>query len=172
MSLELVTAAKDDEPLLARLLELYAHDLSDVAGLRIGDDGRYGYEALPRYWTGVGRHPYLLRVEGELAGFVLVQQGSQLTGAPGVWDMAEFFVLRRHRRHGAGVRAAHAVWSKHAGHWEVRIMERNTAALAFWQRAVDAYVGAHVEAEFTQVRGKWWHVLRLLATAGSEPIAR
>jgi hypothetical protein len=44
--------------------------------------------------------------------------------------------------------------------------------LAFWQRAVDAYVGALVVAEFTQVRGKWWHVLRLLATAGSEPIAR
>src|SRR5215471_9091553 len=79
MYLELVTAVKEEEPVLARLLELYAHDLSDVAKLRIGADGRFGYDWLPRYWADAGRHPYLMWVDGELAGFVLVQQGSQVT---------------------------------------------------------------------------------------------
>jgi len=160
MYLEVVTAAKEEEPILARLLELYAHDLSDVAQLKIGADGQFGYGPLPRYWTEEGRHPYLMRIDGELAGFVLVQQGSQLTGEPDLWDVAEFFVLRRHRRQGAGVQAAHEVWRRHAGRWEVRVMERNTVALAFWGRAVDAYVGAHVEPELVEVAGKRWHLFR------------
>ena len=161
MYLELVTAVKEEEPVLARLLELYAHDLSDVAKLRIGADGRFGYDWLPRYWADAGRHPYLMWVDGELAGFVLVQQGSQVTQEADVWDVAEFFVLRRHRRQSVGMRAAHEVWRRHAGRWEVRVMERNPAALAFWQRAVDAYVGARVEPELVEVAGKRWHVFRL-----------
>src|SRR5215470_15425025 len=87
MYLEVVTAGKEEEPVLARLLELYAHDLSDVARLKIGADGRFGYGPLNQYWTDGRRHPYLVRIDGELAGFVLVQQGSQLTGQPDVWDV-------------------------------------------------------------------------------------
>ena len=165
MYLEVVTAVKEEQPILARLLELYAHDLSDVARLNIGADGRFGYTPLPRYWTEQGRHPYLMRIDGELAGFVLVQQGSQLTGEPDVWDVAEFFVLRRHRRQGAGAQAAHEVWRRHKGRWEVRVMERNTAALAFWKRAADEYVGAHVEPELVEVAGKRWHLFRFTSTA-------
>ena len=154
MALTLEPALMPEQPALARLLELYSYELSDVANLRIGDDGLYGYTHLPRYWIDAERHPYLLRLDGELAGFVLVRQGSELTGDPHVWDMAEFFVLRRHRRAGVGIRAAHAVWHRHPGRWEVRVMERNTPALAFWQRAVDMYVGAHIEPALVDVPGK------------------
>jgi hypothetical protein len=43
----------------------------------------------------------LLRVEGRLAGFALVSRRSRLTGAAGVFDMSEFFVMRRyHVSHG------------------------------------------------------------------------
>jgi predicted acetyltransferase len=168
MYLEVVTAAKEEEPVLARLLELYAHDLSDVAGLRIGADGKFGYGGLSQYWTDPGRQPYLVRVDGELAGFVLVQQGSQVTGEPEVWDVAEFFVLRRHRRQGTGVWTAHEVWRRHPGRWEVRVMERNTAALTFWRRAVNSYVGAQVVPELVEVAGKRWHVFRL-TSSGEQP---
>jgi predicted acetyltransferase len=165
MELEIVPAAREEEPVLARLLELYAHDLSDVAGLTIGADGRCGYGPLPLYWTEPGRHPYLFRVDGNLAGFALVKLGSEVTGTLDVWDVAEFFVLRRFRRRGFGVRAAHRVWSRHAGPWEVRVMDRNTEALGFWQQAADAFVGAHIEPEFVELRGKRWHVFRLASGA-------
>ncbi|MFN7917643.1 MAG: hypothetical protein U0Q55_20015 [Vicinamibacterales bacterium] len=64
MAVDLVPALKQDAPVLERLLELYSHDLSDLANLRIGDDGRFGYAHLPRYWVEPERHPYLLKVEG------------------------------------------------------------------------------------------------------------
>lgn len=166
MELSLDPASTDEQPILARLLELYSHELSDVADLRIGDDGLYGYRYLPQYWVEPERYPYLVRIDAELAGFALVRQGSELTGDPHVWDMAEFFVLRRHRRSGVGVRAAHAVWQRHPGRWDVRVMERNTAALAFWQRAVDQYVNAHVEPALVDVPGKGRRYLFNLVSSG------
>ena len=160
MKFDVSSAEKEEFVLLERLLELYAHDLSDIANLPIGADGRFGYGPLPTYWTDPRRHPYLLRVDGELAGFLLVQQGSQVTGAPEVWDVAEFFVLKRHRRRGVGKAAAHDVWQRHPGPWEVRVMEHNTAALGFWRRAVEAFIGAPREPETIRVSAKVWNVFR------------
>lgn len=171
MSLELTPASEEERPILARLIELYSHELSDVANLRIGDDGLYGYKYLPQYWLESERHPYLLRVAGELAGFALVRQGSELSGDPPVWDMAEFFVLRRHRRNGVGVRAAHAVWQRHPGRWEVRVMEGNIPALAFWQRATDTFMDAHIEPALVDVPGKGpRHVFSLLSNGATRHV--
>jgi len=63
-----------------------------------------------------------------LAGFALVHHKSKLSAADDVWDMAEFFVLRRHRRAGVGMRAAHILFETHAGAWEVRQRAANAAA--------------------------------------------
>ena len=164
MHLDVSKAEKEELAFLERLLELYAYELSDIADLHIGADGRFGYSPLPSYWTESSRHPYLVRVDGELAGFILIQQGSRLTGAPEVWDVAEFFVLKRHRRHGVGLRAAHDVWQRHSGPWEVRVMERNTGALGFWRHAVEAFVGSPTEPENMRVGPKTWHVFRFASS--------
>ena len=50
--------------------------------------------------------------------------------------MAEFFILRKHRRAGVGAAAARAVFARYPGVWEAAVVRRNTAALAFWRRAV------------------------------------
>ena len=87
---EVVLAAREQEPVLANLLELYAHDFSELRDLDIDEDGRFGYGALPLYWTDPGRFPFLVRVGGRLAGLVLVRRGAGVSGEEAVWDMAEF----------------------------------------------------------------------------------
>ncbi len=161
MNLEVTRAPREESPVLEQLLELYAYELSDIADLAIGPDGRFGCGALPRYWTEPDRVPYLVRIDRELAGFVLVQQGSLVTGDPEVWDVAEFFVLKRHRQRGIGVRVAHEVWRRHCGAWEVRVMQRNTSALAFWRRAVEAFEGSPAESELVRAGEKVWHLFRV-----------
>src|SRR6185295_11151075 len=123
----------------------YAHDFSEFSDLKIGDDGRFGYERLPLYWTESNRFPFLVRANGDLAGFVLVQKGSQVSGAELVWDMAEFFVLRAYRRHGIGTRVAHDVWRKFTGRWEVRVSDKNLVAVSFWKRALSEFTGTVAE---------------------------
>ena len=158
MQIEVVPATREQQPVFANLFELYAHDFSEFSDLKIGVDGRFGYEPLPLYWRESNRFPFLIRANGDLAGFVLVQQGSQVSGAGEIWDIAEFFVLRGYRRHGVGVRVAQDVWRMFTGSWEVRVTDKNLVARTFWQRAVSEFTGVRAESAFTEVAGKRWHV--------------
>jgi predicted acetyltransferase len=140
VSLALATPA--DAPLLANLLELYLHDLSEAFPIEVGADGRFGYEFLPLYWTEAGRRfPFLIRCGPRVAGFALVTRGSPASEDPRVLDVAEFFVLRQHRRHGVGREAAVRLWSRMAGRWIVRVSEGNRRALAFWPGVIGDYTG-------------------------------
>lgn len=131
VSLDAATAA--DATLLGNLLELYAHDLSDVFEVVLGPDGRFGYPRLSLYWSEPDRRfAFIIRAEGQIAGFVLATRGSPATEDPEVLDVAEFFVLRRYRRRGVGQRAALLLWRRLPGRWTVRVAEENRGGLAFW----------------------------------------
>ena len=135
-------AAPRDAAVLANLLELYSHDLSDVFGLEVGTDGRFGYDKLPLYWQEPGRRfAFLIRRGGALAGFALATRGSPASDDPDVFDVAEFFVVRRHRGAGVGRRAAGLLWDRVAARWIVRVSEANRGGYGFWSSAVARYTG-------------------------------
>jgi predicted acetyltransferase len=144
----LTPAGAADASLLANLLELYIHDLSAVfPNVRLGPDGRFGYPKLPLYWSEPERRfPFLIHADGELAGFALATRGSPFSDDPAVLDVAEFFVLRRHRRAGVGQRAACLLWQTLPGAWIVRVSEGNTGALDFWRRTVGEFAPDAVES--------------------------
>lgn len=100
------------------------------------------------------RATLLIKAEGHLAGFALVSRGSLLSGDRDVWDMAEFFVLKRYRRAGVGVKAAHEIWRRHPGRWEVRVLEANAPAQRFWQVAVDLFAGVAIQPVLVEQDGR------------------
>ena len=153
---EVLPAAWEQEPVLANLLELYAHDFSELRDLDVGEDGRFGYGALSLYWTEPGRFPFLVRVDGRLAGLVLVRRGSAISGEEAVWDMAEFFVVRGYRRRRIGMQVAHEVWRRFPGRWEVRVMEKNDAARRFWQGAISPFTGEEIHSVAFEREGSAW----------------
>jgi hypothetical protein len=69
-TLEVVPATQDQEPIVANLFQLYAHDFSEFFDLKLRPDGRFSYDELPLYWREPNRHPFLIKVDGNLAGFV------------------------------------------------------------------------------------------------------
>ena len=158
MNVEVTPAGKEQESVLANLLELYAHDFSEFHDLEIGADGRFEYRYLRLYWTEPGRHPFLVQVEGKLAGLVLVKRGSEVSGNENVWDMAEFFVLRGYRRRGLGTHIAVEVWRRFPGRWEVRVMESNASACQFWASAISEFVGDEILPVQVERDGKRWKV--------------
>jgi predicted acetyltransferase len=152
-------APAEAQPLIANLLELYSHDLSDVFPVDIGPDGRFGYARLPLYWSAPDtRLPFLIRCGDRVAGFALVTRGSPASDDPSVFDVAEFFVLRRYRRGGVGRQAAHALWSTLGNRWVVRVSDANRPAVPFWANVVRMYSNG----EFTESRltndGQSWRV--------------
>jgi predicted acetyltransferase len=166
--IDLVRATPADQQRLANLLELYVHDFSEILGMTPDNDGRFGYPLAP-YWSDAGRFPFLIRSDGQLAGFALVASGSQVTGDPNVFDVAEFFVVRGVRRHGVGLAAALRVFASFAGTWEVRVLEQNSGALGFWERAVSVFTKGRFESfAWRSERGKSFRVYRF-ASPGSVP---
>ena len=133
-------AEPSDAAVLSNLLELYSHDLSDVFALELGANGRFGYDKLPLYWSEAERRfPFLIRAGNHLAGFALVTRGSPASDDPNDFDIAEFFVSRRHRRSGVGRRAAFLLWNRFAARWIVRVSEGNQSGLRFWSNVITEY---------------------------------
>jgi predicted acetyltransferase len=129
-----------DAALLANLLELYVHDLSEVFPVEIGSNGRFGYAKLSLYWSEPSTHwAFLIRSGLQIAGFALVTRGSPATTDPHDLDLAEFFVLRSYRRSGVGCSAAFALWDRLPGRWIVRVSEAHRTGLLFWERVIETY---------------------------------
>jgi predicted acetyltransferase len=162
-TVRVVPATRDQEPTLANLLELYIHDFSEIVPVELGPDGRFVYKDLPAYWREPDRHPFLITIDGNLAGFALVKKVRAFLEEPQandrrVWDMDEFFIVRAHRRHGVGRTAAHKVWQLFPGRWQVRVMGSNSAALNFWQRAIDTFTDRPIDPTSIDRDGKAWAV--------------
>jgi predicted acetyltransferase len=162
--IEVVPARKDEESIVANLLELYIHDFSEFKDLEIGADGRFGYSSLQHYWSEPGRHPFLVRVDDKLAGVVLVKRGSEISGDEAVWDVAEFFVLRGYRRRGIGTHIAHEVWRRFPGIWEVRVMQSNVPARDFWAHAISMLTGKDIKSTRVEKDGKYWSLFSFEST--------
>jgi len=151
--MDLVPATRDDKPVLLALNEHYTYDFSEILGLDVGEDGWFGGTRLDRHFEDPRCHPFLIRVDGKLAGFALHEGRSRLTRDEGVNDVAEFFVMRKYRKHAVGARAAFALFDRFPGPWEVRQMRANVGAIAFWRKVIERYTrGAYEELEWDDER--------------------
>jgi predicted acetyltransferase len=157
LSLDAATAA--DAGLLGNLLELYSHELSDVfSSVVLGPDGVSATRSC--LYIGPNRRDdfaFLIRVDGQVAGFVLATRGSSAAD-PQVLDVAEFFVLRRYRRQGFGQVAARHLWCRLPGSWTVRIAEGNRIALAFWANVLAAVIPGEVNESTRMIGSISWRV--------------
>jgi len=149
---------EDASSILTNLFEHYLHDMAEWFGVETKDDGRYGYD--PSLHWNRGDRVFLARVGGSLAGFAIVSTATKWLQAPDQYDMAEFFVIRRHRHSGVAETMATTVWNEFRGRWLVRVFERNAPAVPFWRRIVSTYTGGSYVEENPTIDGKKWVFLR------------
>ncbi|ATQ42677.1 GNAT family N-acetyltransferase [Caulobacter mirabilis] len=144
MILTVSPATPADSALLAGLMQFYIYDFSEIApeGSRDYDvepDGLFRpYPYLDAYWQEDGRWPLIFRLDGAAIGFALVNQISNRADGFVERNMAEFFIMRQHRRRGLAAAALAQVLKLHPGRWEVAVLDRNPGALAFWPKALGA----------------------------------
>ena len=131
--------------ILRNLMELYSYDFSEFERQAIGPDGLYGYHYLDHYWTESGREAFLISLEGEIAGFVLINQVMQIPEHQDGHTIAEFFIMRKFRKKGLGKAVVFSVLDKYAGIWEVHCLYSNRIALAFWQKVLQEYCGERLQ---------------------------
>jgi predicted acetyltransferase len=145
MRISMVPATEADRPVLANLIQFYLYDFTGFKAWDVQDDGRFRDYGLDGCWTTDARHPFLIRADENLAGFAIVDGRSHGSGERGTWDVADFFVLRRYRTRGVGERAAHVVFDRFRGRWEIRVMAANLGAQAFWRKVIHRYTDGQFE---------------------------
>jgi len=150
MQIELNEATLRDKPIIQNMMQLYLYDFSEIEGFDPDERGLFHYRYLDQYWTEEDRFPFTVRMDGRLAGFVLVNQHSYTSEAEFV--IGEFFIMRKYRRKGLGTQVARKVFDKFAGTWEVREVEKNVAAQDFWRKVIRDYTGGAFK-EYSQVKG-------------------
>jgi predicted acetyltransferase len=158
MTVTVTTALRAQIPVLQNLIQLYTHDFSEFwAGTSKGDllpDGRFAAYPLDEYWTRPRWSASFIGSEGVLAGFVLINDQAH-SGELVERNMAEFFVLRKHRGQGIGRLAARAAFSQHPGSWEVAVARKNVRAREFWRNAICGAPQAAEVLERDLTNDKW-----------------
>jgi len=137
MNLELERVDSDKRATLERLLQFELYEV----GLDPGADGLIDWgEPLDRFFAGSSCVPLFLKLDGEVAGFVLLKLERELTGADGTSKgtaslIAEFYVMRPHRRKGVGRHAVGLILEGFPGRWVVTTWP-DAVRVAFWRHAV------------------------------------
>ena len=135
-------AGPDRRALIEGMTSFYIYDFSefepaDSDRFELNAEHRFDPYPLDGYWRDADRHPLIIEAGGKPVGFALI---NAFAHSGGVCDhsMAEFFIMRKHRRGGVGARAVAQILPMFPGQWEIAIARRNTPALGFWPRAVGA----------------------------------
>lgn len=148
MEFNLVKVEEKDKDIIYNLMQLYIHDLSlyedETTNFKLLDNGLYEMSKyIGLYWKEESRHPYILKCNNELAGFVLYRYNENNMN-----EIAEFFVINKYRRAGAGTFMANSIFEKYKGKWEVRTLLKNERAQNFWRNVINKNTNGKFTEQF------------------------
>jgi len=136
----------EEKEVLKRLGELYIYELSQYSSADVSDFGLYDdLDDLDLYWTEENRHPFFIRVDNKLAGFVMVYDGRQAEDIESNYSVDEFFIMYKYKRQGIGKICAGYIFDKFKGKWQIWFHPRNKAAKSFWINTIDEYTKGKYE---------------------------
>ena len=138
MNIELKKIKVEDKEILKNLLEKYDYEFSQWDNRDVNKLGLYGYDYLDCYWTEEKRWAFFIVVDGNLAGFVMVNNYPEVNEETD-YSLAEFFVMYKYRRSGVGRFAAMKVFDMFHGKWQLKRHPKNIASVHFWNEVISEY---------------------------------
>ncbi|WP_131911549.1 GNAT family N-acetyltransferase [Celerinatantimonas diazotrophica] len=142
MKISLKPVQPSQRYVIDNLFRYYVYEMSGFLKLSPNSDGQYSFNPaiLDPYWEESKNFhiPYFIYAEQDIAGFALVRRYPQQSE---LWDMGQFFVLRKYASQGIGHKAFKQVCIEHPGYWQIRVLKENHKALCFWKSAVQQFSG-------------------------------
>lgn len=163
MNIEVLPASITDKPIIQRMMELYQYDFSEFTDADLNEHGYFGYSHLDYYWVENNRYPFIVKVDRQLAGFVLVNQSTNFPASK--YSLAEFFILRKYRHQGIGRQVAFDILNLFDGQWEIYQAHTNIIAKKFWRNVLDVCT----EGNYTEIlmeEDGWAGVMRRFKSVG------
>lgn len=133
IKIEICASDVRDKEVILNLFQLYLYDTSVEDPDDLGDDGRYSYSEnyFAQYWSEPLWSAHLIRVDGVIAGFVLVEASELIAGAQ---EFADLFILKRYRRRGVAEHVALRFLLIRQVSWVVVVFNDATEANLFWKK--------------------------------------
>ena len=129
----------EQKSVFVQMMELYNYDFSEFSDDDKNEYGYFGYPRIDDYWNEEGRYPFFIRVDGKLAGLVLVRSCCEHNDLTNPHNIAEFFVMKKYRRKGVGKVVAMKIFDMFPGGWEISQWNNNLPAQKFWEEVVKDY---------------------------------
>lgn len=142
----------EKKALLVNLMELYNYDFSEFENTDVNEFGLYGYKYIDHYWVEEGRYPYLVKVDSQIAGFVLVRELGLNTEKIMEHSIAEFFIMKKYRGKSIGKKVAFKVFNMFQGLWRVKQIEGNIPAQHFWRSIIKEFT----QDNYMEIRENGW----------------
>jgi len=135
MQVELERICPQSRQVLENLFPYYIYDMSEFMGWNPNELGVFSYNNanFDKYWLEDSHHPFFITVNGTIAGFVLIRKYPQDLS---LYDIEQFFVLRKFKGLGIGKQALKKVITLFPGNWQVRVLLENKTGLGFWKSAI------------------------------------
>ncbi len=147
MKFELTKVEEKDKNVIYNLMQIYSYELSffedETTNFTMLDSGLYELKYIERYWQEENRRPYILKCDNKLAGFVLQRYNEENMN-----EIAEFFVINKYRKMGAGAFMARKMFELYKGKWEVRTLLKNESAQKFWRNTIKEFAKNNFEEKF------------------------
>jgi predicted acetyltransferase len=149
VNIEVIRVKKSEEAILHNLMQFYIYDFSTfIKSIEVNEQGAYDPFNLEDYWTLENKHPFFIKVNDVLAGFVLVN--SQTDSSPA--SIAEFFILKKYSGRGVGKVVAGRIFDMFIGDWRITQIEKNYPAQAFWRSVIKAYTKDNFRESYDDAR--------------------
>ena len=145
MNIDVSLVPYEEKTILYNLIQLYRYDSSEFDGHVLNKHGLYLYKYLDHQWTEDYRRPFIVKVDGEIAGFALVsldvpKEYMKLSSAEMTNTISDFFIMRKYRRRGVGKAVAASLLEQFPGTWEIRQTFANKNAYEFWKNVITEYI--------------------------------
>jgi predicted acetyltransferase len=147
MKITLSKASKEDKETIQNLGRFYVYEMSRYCGFEPGwetpSNGLFECCDLSPYCEQPDHYAFLIKVDGELAGFALLNKKGSTPDVD--WNVGEFFVISKFQGKGVGRYVVELLFKQFPGIWETSQMPKNKAAIDFWENVVKMYTKGRFE---------------------------
>ena len=144
MNISIEFVEKCEKEILKNLLEKYHYEHSQYDNRDVNNLGLFGYDYLDNYWTEENRFPYFVKVDGKLAGFVMVNDYLEAKFETN-YTISEYFIMYKYRQKGIGKYVLKYILDKHKGKWQLNFHPKNEISKEFWIKAIAKYTKGKYE---------------------------
>ncbi|ROM89622.1 GNAT family N-acetyltransferase [Pseudomonas brassicacearum] len=133
-AIELHRAQRDELDCIENLMQFYLYDFSEWLPLKIGAHGFFPLQPMLDYWRKPATQAFLIRVDGDIAGFVTVDDSVHFDDVQ--YNIGYLFVSRHYRGRGVGKFVVSALLQQLPGQWQIFHIDANQPAQAFWSKII------------------------------------